>query len=312
MSPAVFDIPSLVRAVSWPAIIIVALVQFRKPLTDLIKALGRNAKSITFAGFSLEFARISEMSAGSIDTELRELEAGLNPTSSSPVLLFQVREQIRDYIVIDLGSEKAPRWLSSRLYLFGLLLSRVGRLNCFVFVETAGGLRKRFVGIASPDSIRWAFARRYPWYEYAYAQVYSQLGALQLEGAAGSLSEVQANILAQRFLAAIRVPGGSLFPFPDPDRLPKTIDLGNGIMEYAVWVDGGRMERIPGRDLSASFVTVPSEKSLNEMSAAVLRQHGRFVAVVDPDRTFRGLVDRSAAMENVAVEFLRHAYSEKS
>jgi hypothetical protein len=66
------------------------------------------------------------MKPRSLDAEIRELEAGARPQSGPLDLLAQMREQAtNDYIVIDLGSESAPRWLSSRLYLFANLLSPV-------------------------------------------------------------------------------------------------------------------------------------------------------------------------------------------
>jgi hypothetical protein len=43
-----------------------------------------------------------------------------------------------------------------------------------------------------------------------------------------------------------------------------------------------------------------------------LRQHGHFVAVVDTDKTFRGLVDRSAVLEKLATEFSKQVNSSKS
>ena len=39
----------------------------------------------------------------------------------------------------------------------------------------------------------------------------------------------------------------------------------------------------------------------------IFEQAGRFVAVLDVDKTFRALVDRCAAMEGIVKEFLNHA-----
>jgi hypothetical protein len=196
------------------------------------------------------------------------------------------------YIVIDLGSDTTPRWLTSRLYLFGLLLARVSRLKCFVFVEIAAGIRNRFVGISSPEAVRWALARRYPWLEYAYAQVYAQIGLPQFDATTDALSEWQASMLVQKFLAAIRVPGGLPVQFPDPGRPPETTDLGGGIAEYAKWIDGARIERVLGSDLAAASVQVPPGTSLDDMTSAVLRQKSRLVAVVEADRTFRNVLEQ--------------------
>jgi hypothetical protein len=88
--------------------------------------LGKQTRKLSFGRFSLELAEVSEMKPRSLDAEIRELEAGARPQSGPLDLLAQMREQAtNDYIVIDLGSESAPRWLSSRLYLFANLLSPV-------------------------------------------------------------------------------------------------------------------------------------------------------------------------------------------
>jgi hypothetical protein len=302
------NIPSLLGTIIWPAIVVVALTAFRKPLAELIGPLGRNVRKISFAGIELELATATELRPRSLDSDLRELDAGTHPQSGPIDLLSELRAAgSHDYVVIDLGSDSAPRWLTSRLYLFGLLLARVSRLKCFVFVETAGIVRNRFVGTASPEAVRWALARRYPWLEYAYTQVYAQLGLPQFDRETGALVEWQATNLVQQFLAAIRIPGTIPIPFPDPNRLPDTVDLGNGVLEYARWADGGRIERVLGADLSVASITVPAGKRLDDMVAAVLAQHSRFVAVIETDRTFRSLVDRNAALESLATEAARQS-----
>jgi hypothetical protein len=121
MSMLPIDIPSLVRAVIWPVITIVGLVAFRQSIATLIGGLGQRVKKLAFAGFSLEMAQVQEMRPSAMDTEIRQLETGLVPQSGSNALTALVKELEsggnHDYVVIDLGSEPSPRWLTSRLYL---------------------------------------------------------------------------------------------------------------------------------------------------------------------------------------------------
>jgi hypothetical protein len=49
----------------------------------------------------------------------------------------------------------------------------------------------------------------------------------------------------------------------------------------------------------------------NDLVIPVLQQKGDYVAVVDPDRTFRGLIDRAAVLESLASEYVRQADSKK-
>jgi hypothetical protein len=76
------DLPSLLRAVTWPLITIIALAIFWRPLTDLVKILGPRINKLSVGGLSLELAQVSEIKAPTaLDTEIRQLDAGLVPQS---------------------------------------------------------------------------------------------------------------------------------------------------------------------------------------------------------------------------------------
>jgi hypothetical protein len=304
------DLPLLLRSATWPVFAVVALVVLRQPLADMVKALGQRTHKLSFMEFSLELTEISEKKPATLETEIRQLEAGLNPQSGSTSLssLFnqiQHGEQ-HDYIVIDLGSESSPRWLTSRLYLLALLITLLNRPMCLVFVETAGGMRKRFVGLASPDQVRWALARRYGWLELAKAEAFKVLNNFPFDEAPPLLSDDQLNMIVQLFLSNVRLLPAGILPGD-----PEWVDLGRGMSEHAKWLDGGRVERLLGNDLSGSCVVLLPNKTVNGLADAVLGQSGRFVAVVDLDRTFRGLVDRSSVLESLARQFVKEAEKTK-
>lgn len=80
-------------------------------------------------------------------------------TSDSFDIFWQFKDdETFDYAVIDLG--KGQEWLTSRLYIFAIMLERMRGLRCFVFLETKDEIDQRFLGIASPREVRWALARR--------------------------------------------------------------------------------------------------------------------------------------------------------
>ncbi len=59
--------------------------------------------------------------------------------------------------------------LTSRLFILSVILSRMRGLRAFVFVETAGHIRRRFVGVCDSDAVHWQLASRFPWFEAALA-----------------------------------------------------------------------------------------------------------------------------------------------
>src|SRR5260370_34442705 len=171
------DLPSLLKAISWPAMTAIALAVFRRPLATLISVLGQKVSKFSIGKFSIEMAQVQEMKPSTMDTEIRQLEAGLIPQSGNTALTALVNELQsggkHDYVVIDFGSESAPRWLTSRLYLLCFLITLINRQLCMVFVETVGSVRKKLIGIASPEQVRWALAYKYGWLETAATAAYA-------------------------------------------------------------------------------------------------------------------------------------------
>ena len=77
------------------------------------------------------------------------------------------------------------------------------------------------------------------------------------------------------------------------------VNLARGEHEHAKWLTGRRIEYLLGSDLTTRYLTLPNNQTMNDLRTSVLRSEGSLVAVLDPDRTFRGLVDRSVLLENL-------------
>jgi len=327
MSIQPIDLPSLLRAVIWPLLAVLALIILRHPLAALVTILGQRIHKFSLGGFSVELAEVSEVKTQTLETEIRQLDAGLIPQSGSTAisqLVFQLQsEQYHDYITLDLGLETSPRWLTSRLYLLAFLITLIDRPICMVFVETSGGVRKRFVGTAAPNRVRWALARRYGWLETASAAAYATLGGVycnanllsinptsgfQFDASTGALAEWQVTQFMQSFLQNIRGPQ----PVPLSPEEKEWVALNDGVSGHAKWVDGDRIERLLGADLNISSVVLMPNQTVDDVSGAVLRQQGRFVPVLDTDRSFRCLVDRMAALDGLAKEFRRQTSADRA
>jgi hypothetical protein len=134
------------------------------------------------------------------DVALGPPEAPVALTSS---LVMTLLEQIQapgpsDYAVIDLGTGRS--WLTTRLFLFAVLLRRMRALRTFVFVETREGVAQRFIGVATPELARWRLAREYPWLERALAHAYAEVGDYDIRSDSGALELPAAGRLVDGFM----------------------------------------------------------------------------------------------------------------
>jgi hypothetical protein len=93
---------------------------------------------------------------------------GPPPPSGVPSLLEMAKASPADYIVIDLREGQA--WLTSRLYLFAVVLPPVLVLRSLVFVGARGPVPRYFLGLTSPESVARALERRYPWLRTAMVE----------------------------------------------------------------------------------------------------------------------------------------------
>lgn len=324
MSIQPIDLPSLLKAVSWPVIAAVTLVLFRRPLANLFSALGQKVSKLSIGGFSVEMAQVQEMKPSAMDTEIRQLQAGLVPQSGSTSLTELVNELQsggqHDYVVIDFGSETKPRWLTSRLYLLCFLVTLINRQLCIVFVETIGTVRKRFIGTASSEQVRWALAYKYGWLESAAAGAYASQAANQPVGVlfyptpanqfapSSNYSWTMIPNVIQQFLTAIRSVAA-----PSDEEKSEWVSLDKQqTYEHAKWLNGDRIESLLGSALSTAHVTLLPNQTLNDAVNPVLSQRGRFIAVVEPDQSFSSLVDRVEVLDGVARELLKQSSLSKA
>jgi hypothetical protein len=324
------DVSSILSALAWPSVVVAALFVFRHSAADLAKLVSERVQKVSFAGFGVEFAALRNVTPVTLEVELREM-SGAPPSPSGSGSIFQVYQDLlyggpRGYVIVDLGSEEKPQWISSRLYLLAYLITLIDPKISIVFVETAAGVRQRYIGVANPDDVRWALARRYAWLEPAMAGAYASLARSgfmpapvpggqilapagpQVDPNTGRLAAGEASILMSAFLANVR---GTV---PLPTAAPKDwarewTPLEDGAAEYAVWLDAGRLERRLGAALSRSSIIVPPNQTLDDLETPVLKQQGNYVAVLDSERRLQGLLDRYAILDVFARDYSKQVPS---
>jgi hypothetical protein len=158
------DFVMLVQVIAWPIVVVVVVLIFRPQLPKIVQALGGRISRLEAVGVTLEFS-VAEPTKETLRVldEIKEPSSTGPPPPSGVPSLLELSETSRsaDYLVIDLREGMA--WLTSRLYLFAVVLSPVLALRCFVFVGTRDSVPRYFLGLASPESVSRALERRFPW-----------------------------------------------------------------------------------------------------------------------------------------------------
>jgi len=128
----------IVKALAWPIVAAFALYLLRRPLVELVGQLARRARKVSVFEVAVELATLPELqppwSVGDVD--VRRLSSSQIFDSASQTLFQEIMKPAQaDYAIVDLRSGQA--WLTSRLFIFSLVLGEVTGLRAFVFLESA-------------------------------------------------------------------------------------------------------------------------------------------------------------------------------
>jgi hypothetical protein len=302
------DLISLIQSLAWPVTTLTGLFYFRRPLRRLIEELPGRASKISVFDFSIELAKVPELSTtwSAAGVDIRRLSAAAMFDSNTHDLIQQISGSgAADYAVIDIGD--GHQWLTSRLFLISELLDRMRSLDCLVFVQNRGTIRPVFIATAEPRLVRWCLGRSYPMLETALAHACAELfpkppqmpyGSV-IQSSRGALDIHLAAQLLRSFLQLIQQPG------PPADARDWT-QLGTPpFWEYAQWLDPQRLNTELGEILcTSSFEDSPDLQNTQRVEG-VLRRTGAFVALVNKNGHFDGLIDRRVLLENATASALR-------
>lgn len=301
------DFIELLKVICWPIVAGIAIVVFKEPLLHFLEAISTRATKLSAFQFAVELSKVPEFTpawSAPYLSDVRQPSPSSEFTSGAMALFEQIRDDTAsDYAIVDLGT--GHQWLTSRLFIFALILERMRGLKCLVFLETAGEIRRRYIGTASPAKIRWALAHRYPWLETAFANAYSQIPNHQIHSLHGALETYAATELVRIYLEQIQ-----MNEQPNSEEENQWVKLGDQqIWEHARWIDGAKLIRILGNDLQASWVPYSPDVPPTDQAKAVLRREGPFIAIVEDGRVFRELVDRQALIEKTAKQMAEDRFN---
>jgi hypothetical protein len=300
-----------IKALAWPVVAGVVLFALRRPIIEVIAQIAKRAQKISIFEVSIEFAMLPELGTSWVvgNSDLRQLTSAYIFDSASQSLFQELLKPTQaDYAVVDLRSGNA--WLTSRLFLFSIILGEIRGLRGFVFLETTSDQRRRFLGFATPTAVRRGLGSRYPWLEEAFAKAiaaqYPDIKPPEMPQVSkfsnmtyplqGSESWPITNVV-RKFIEELQ---RTTDPPPQEQSSYLEIESTPKSWERAGWLNGERLERALTGGLSFDWVTYSPDLPQKEIVDSVIRRNSPFVALVDSDRRFLGLVDRLVLLNDFA------------
>jgi hypothetical protein len=162
------DLALILSSLAWPILVGVLLIIYRKSISDFAKKLAPRVQGLTLGPVSFQFATATglEITFASEPVDLGNssaLEAGkfIGGSGSENLLAFLDGPEL-DFVVFDLGD--GDKWLTSRMYLFTVVLRQKRNLKWIVFVQKAlDGKRNYFLGSVDPVVLASSLNHSYPW-----------------------------------------------------------------------------------------------------------------------------------------------------
>jgi len=335
-APPASSAPLLVelgKALAWPIVVLAALVLFRRELLRLVRQLGPKVRSVEAFGFKLALAEPIGGPAEGIFSSLRT-EAQVVLEDSGRELLTSLLQDPAPARYALINIETGHAWLTSRLHITGVLLEQARRLEAFVFVDGAEAVEQRFVAVAPVRTVVALLGAQYPWLDGALAAATLAVGVdhtnfevsfparPMVSDAAGVFrpgpipDNIEGKVLAwnppqllstagrlqamlTKYLALLQDPASSLIPIP-LDAWASFDTPSGRVREAAAWLDKAAVLRLAGPGWNDAWMTLNPDEPRDAQARRVLRCPGDFVALVDREHRFTGLVDRRAMLEELA------------
>ena len=179
---------SLVEHIIWPVTLLVMVLVLRRQIGDFLSAIGGRITQVSVMSVTIDLAVATETVPpwqGIGGEDVRGLVVAQQVNDS---YFDTLRQSLRipgtsDFFVVDLKSDGRKEWLTSRLYLFTYVLSRMKGVRSIVFTATRGDVARSFLGIAGTEELLRTLTAAEPWLQVARLQVEAKRpGVLPIEG----------------------------------------------------------------------------------------------------------------------------------
>jgi hypothetical protein len=296
---------------AWPIVALIAIIALHKPFGEFLRAVGGRATKLSLFQVAVELTPASEFQApAALATEIRDATFFYVNSDSSKSLFDNLDlSQPGQYLTIDLGDRARPRWLTSRLFIFTVMLERMRGVRCVVFTERTPTEERAYVGYALSSEVRWRLAMAYPWLEQHFALAYAEAtiyqgvdpGSFEPQGfeitsETGRMGVAHANLIATKFLNGLQL-------LDPPEVSPNqwtALHPQNVVYEHAKWIDPQRLSRILKDSLRKDEISASPDMAPEEIVRQILRRDGPFVARVSDTKRLTNLIDRNDILEKIA------------
>jgi hypothetical protein len=322
---------SLVEHALWPAVVLVLGLVLRKPIGAFLGALAGRVTKVSVMSVSLELAVAQPANPpweGLGGDDIRGLVVADQVSNS---YFRTLDEALRapgsaDYFQVDLHRD-GEEWLTSRLYIFSYMLSRLKGVRAVVLLATRDNVPGSFLAVAPVEALMRALAITEPWLRVARLQAEAKQAArlpkpsvTPVNPRPGTRAQTRPADM-EEWWAALR--DGSTHDDPlllareflenvqrKQQRSPRTAGSDGGWLrlptqqgspttwEHATWLNSSHLADWPLRHAVETEWSVVDDRSwtAEERVAAVAATPGDFVALLHPSRRFDRLVDRRSLL----------------
>lgn len=297
-------IAKILEAVAWPLVAVSGFLGFRKPLRAFVERIATQTTKLSLGDYSIEMSEMREGTTQwqSMSLDVRKMTSSDVFDSASHSLFSQLTQQDQaDYVVIDLGT--GNQWLTSRLFIFAVVLGRVRGVKVLTFVATREGVGRRYIGAAEPQKVHLSLAHQYPWLEAALAAACQPYDPHQDSNPFAFLAPDPVEMWQVQSVVGGYVDQIQQMYIPNSTEQWESLDVPpSQIWERTTWVTIEHVEEIFRSILMRGYVVSSPDRPRREVVEATLRSRDKFVAILDEDRRLVDLIDRSELVDRFVRE----------
>ncbi|WP_162340837.1 hypothetical protein [Cyclobacterium salsum] len=284
----------LLQELIWPITVLLILFFLRKYIPQLVD---RTTK-IGAMGVELEFEMAKEFSSSWSNEYVGDIRTGVKSDDFSSGVMDLMEQFSKagryDYASIDIYGGKA--WLTSRLYIFSTILSKLRVIHYWVFVDSHDSLHKKFIGYVDSRSLRLQLSDRFPVLSRAYMEALLEVfpeGDMRLNEA----DTWKITQLVQQFLKGIQKEypqkEGQVMEGVGAQEIEKGWVLlkDQVTLEKARFLDINELREICGEWIQTDAIRSLETNSKEQLADKILLSNERLIPQVDSENRFLDMVD---------------------